>query len=92
MTLAYSRTGNGAPLVLLHGLGHRRQGCDDLAPTSSWNDRGFGPGGELGLTLSVEPQEHAPAGQQAAGGAAEPVAASGGRQGYGRPNFCLYSS
>ncbi|MGH3487984.1 MAG: alpha/beta fold hydrolase, partial [Actinopolymorphaceae bacterium] len=26
MTLAYDREGSGVPLVLLHGLGHRRQG------------------------------------------------------------------
>jgi pimeloyl-ACP methyl ester carboxylesterase len=26
MELAYDRTGTGEPLVLLHGLGHRRQG------------------------------------------------------------------
>ena len=25
MELAYDRTGSGPPLVLLHGLGHRRQ-------------------------------------------------------------------
>jgi pimeloyl-ACP methyl ester carboxylesterase len=35
MTLAYSRTGNGAPLVLLHGLGHRRQGWDAVVPLLS---------------------------------------------------------
>jgi len=32
MTLAYARTGNGAPLVLIHGLGHRRQGWDAVVP------------------------------------------------------------
>jgi pimeloyl-ACP methyl ester carboxylesterase len=30
MTLAYSRAGSGPPLVLIHGLGHRRQGWDPV--------------------------------------------------------------
>ena len=32
MSLAYDRTGTGEPLVLLHGLGHRRQGWDAVIP------------------------------------------------------------
>lgn len=32
MSLAYERTGSGEPLVLLHGLGHRRQGWDAVVP------------------------------------------------------------
>lgn len=32
MSLAYDRTGTGEPLVLLHGLGHRRQGWDAVVP------------------------------------------------------------
>lgn len=32
MNLAYDRTGTGEPLVLLHGLGHRRQGWDAVVP------------------------------------------------------------
>ncbi|HEV7862018.1 MAG TPA: alpha/beta fold hydrolase, partial [Acidimicrobiia bacterium] len=32
MDLAYDRTGHGAPLVLLHGLGHRRQAWDAVLP------------------------------------------------------------
>ncbi len=32
MSLAYERTGSGEPLVLLHGLGHRRQGFDAVVP------------------------------------------------------------
>jgi pimeloyl-ACP methyl ester carboxylesterase len=32
MDLAYDRTGHGEPLVLLHGLGHRRQGWDAVVP------------------------------------------------------------
>ena len=32
MSLAYDRTGNGEPLLLLHGLGHRRQGWDPVVP------------------------------------------------------------
>jgi pimeloyl-ACP methyl ester carboxylesterase len=32
MTLAYHRTGHGEPLVLLHGLGHRRQAWDAVVP------------------------------------------------------------
>jgi pimeloyl-ACP methyl ester carboxylesterase len=30
--LAYDRTGTGEPLVLLHGLGHRRQAFDAVVP------------------------------------------------------------
>ena len=30
--LAFDRTGSGAPLVLLHGLGHRRQAFDAVVP------------------------------------------------------------
>jgi pimeloyl-ACP methyl ester carboxylesterase len=32
MSLAYERTGSGEPLVLIHGLGHRRQGWDAVVP------------------------------------------------------------
>ena len=32
MSLAYARTGTGEPLVLLHGLGHRRQAWDAVLP------------------------------------------------------------
>jgi pimeloyl-ACP methyl ester carboxylesterase len=32
MSLAYDRTGSGEPLVLLHGLGHRRRGWDAVVP------------------------------------------------------------
>src|SRR5688500_6000509 len=32
MSLAYARTGSGEPLVLIHGLGHRRQGWDAVVP------------------------------------------------------------
>ena len=32
MSLAYDRTGTGEPLVLLHGLGHRRQAWDAVVP------------------------------------------------------------
>lgn len=32
MSLAYDRTGTGEPLVLLHGLGHRRQAFDAVVP------------------------------------------------------------
>lgn len=32
MSLAYDRTGSGEPLVLLHGLGHRRQAWDKVTP------------------------------------------------------------
>jgi len=32
MTLAYERTGSGEPLVLVHGLGHRRQGWNAVIP------------------------------------------------------------
>jgi pimeloyl-ACP methyl ester carboxylesterase len=32
MELAYDRTGHGEPLVLLHGLGHRRQAWDAVVP------------------------------------------------------------
>ena len=32
MSLAYDRTGTGASLVLLHGLGHRRQGWNAVIP------------------------------------------------------------
>ncbi|HET9771213.1 MAG TPA: alpha/beta fold hydrolase, partial [Acidimicrobiia bacterium] len=32
MNLAYARTGSGEPLVLIHGLGHRRQGWDAVIP------------------------------------------------------------
>lgn len=32
VNLAYDRTGSGEPLVLLHGLGHRRQGWDAVVP------------------------------------------------------------
>ena len=32
MELAYSRVGAGEPLVLIHGLGHRRQGWDAVVP------------------------------------------------------------
>ena len=32
MGLAYDRTGSGEPLVLLHGLGHRRQAYDAVVP------------------------------------------------------------
>ena len=32
MDLAYDRTGTGEPLVLIHGLGHRRQGWDAVLP------------------------------------------------------------
>ena len=32
MNLAYERTGAGEPLVLLHGLGHRRQGWNAVIP------------------------------------------------------------
>jgi pimeloyl-ACP methyl ester carboxylesterase len=32
MDLAYDRTGSGDPLVLLHGLGHRRQAFDAVVP------------------------------------------------------------
>ena len=32
MSLAYDRTGIGEPLVLLHGLGHRRQAFDAVVP------------------------------------------------------------
>jgi pimeloyl-ACP methyl ester carboxylesterase len=32
MSLAYDRTGTGEPLVLIHGLGHRRQGWDAVLP------------------------------------------------------------
>ena len=32
MMLAYERRGDGSPLVLLHGLGHRRQGWDAVLP------------------------------------------------------------
>lgn len=32
MSLAYDRTGHGEPLVLLHGLGHRRQAWDAVVP------------------------------------------------------------
>ncbi len=31
-TLAYERSGSGEPLLLIHGLGHRRQGWDPVAP------------------------------------------------------------
>ena len=32
VTLAYDRQGSGPPLVLLHGLGHRRQAWDPVVP------------------------------------------------------------
>jgi pimeloyl-ACP methyl ester carboxylesterase len=32
LSLAYERTGSGEPLVLIHGLGHRRQGWDAVVP------------------------------------------------------------
>jgi pimeloyl-ACP methyl ester carboxylesterase len=32
MTLAYERVGDGPPLVLLHGVGHRRQAWDAVVP------------------------------------------------------------
>jgi pimeloyl-ACP methyl ester carboxylesterase len=32
MTLAYERVGNGPPLVLLHGVGHRRQAWNAVTP------------------------------------------------------------
>ncbi|MCA1843614.1 MAG: alpha/beta hydrolase [Actinobacteria bacterium] len=32
MDLAYDRTGSGEPLVLVHGLGHRRQGWNAVMP------------------------------------------------------------
>jgi pimeloyl-ACP methyl ester carboxylesterase len=32
MDLAYERTGRGEPLVLVHGLGHRRQGWNAVVP------------------------------------------------------------
>src|SRR5207248_10705089 len=32
MSLAYDRTGHGESLVLIHGLGHRRQGWDAVVP------------------------------------------------------------
>ncbi|MGH9037277.1 MAG: alpha/beta fold hydrolase, partial [Acidimicrobiia bacterium] len=32
MNLAYDRTGSGEPLVLLHGVGHRRQAWDAVVP------------------------------------------------------------
>lgn len=38
MELAFTRTGEGEPLVLLHGIGHRRQGWDAVATRLS---RGF---------------------------------------------------
>jgi pimeloyl-ACP methyl ester carboxylesterase len=35
MSLAYDRTGTGEPLVLLHGLGHRRQAWNSVVPLLS---------------------------------------------------------
>ena len=35
MDLAYGRSGSGEPLVLVHGLGHRRQGWDAVMPRLS---------------------------------------------------------
>lgn len=35
MSLAYDRRGNGEPLVLIHGLGHRRQAWDAVVPLLS---------------------------------------------------------
>lgn len=32
MNLAYDRTGQGEPLVLVHGLGHRRQAWNAVVP------------------------------------------------------------
>jgi pimeloyl-ACP methyl ester carboxylesterase len=32
VSLAYDRAGTGAPLLLIHGLGHRRQGWDAVLP------------------------------------------------------------
>lgn len=32
ITLAYERSGEGEPIVLLHGLGHRRQAWDPVSP------------------------------------------------------------
>ncbi|HEX4258843.1 MAG TPA: alpha/beta fold hydrolase, partial [Streptosporangiaceae bacterium] len=32
MTLAYDRVGSGPPLVLLHGVGHRRQAWNAVIP------------------------------------------------------------
>ena len=32
MTLAYDRVGSGPPLVLLHGVGHRRQAWNAVVP------------------------------------------------------------
>src|ERR1700761_8018314 len=32
MTLAYNRVGSGPPLVLLHGVGHRRQAWTAVVP------------------------------------------------------------